>query len=101
MLTLTGTVIAVLPGKPSRPDKTTGEVRCDPILQIQHRTSHESNAEYVLEKIKLKTESQVNAFHKCLGKVVNLPVRVWSQTSGDNGLYLEPGVLPTVVQQAA
>lgn len=101
MLTLTGVVLAVLAGKPTRPDKTTGEVRCDPVVQIQHRTNNEQNAEFIIEKIKLKTEPQIQAFQKCVGKTVHLSVRVWSQISGDNGLWLEAGVLPTVVQQAA
>ena len=101
MLTITGVVLAILPGKPSKPDPKTGEIRCDPIMQIQHRANHESTAEFLIEKIKIKTEVQIQAFMKVIGKTIHLPVRVWSQTSGDNGLWLEAGVLPTVVNTQA
>lgn len=101
MLSIIGVVLAILPGKPSQPDKKTGEVRCDPIMQVQHRSSDLASAEYLIEKIKIKTDVQIHAFQKVIGKTVQFPVRVWSQTSGDNGLWLEAGVLPTVVNTPA
>lgn len=96
MLILTGTVLNIMAGTP---DRKTGEIH--PIVQIQHKTSHDAESEIIIDKIKLKAAVQVEAFRKALGKNVQVPVRTWNTETGNSGYWLEKGVLPTVQQAAA
>ena len=96
MLILTGIVLNIMAGKP---DRKTGEIH--PIVQIQHKTSHDSESEIIIDKIKLKAAVQVEAFRKALGKNVQVPVRTWNTETGSSGYWLENGVLPTVQASAA
>lgn len=95
MLILNGIVLQVVSGKESI-DKTTGAViPATPSAEIQHKLSMEADASFEIEKIKLKSPAQVDAFRKSIGKTINIPCRQWV-SGGKAGLYLEAGVLPTV-----
>jgi len=97
MLILTGMVLNIMAGKP---DRKTGEIH--PIVQIQHKSSHDAESEIIIDKIKLKSSPQVDAFRKALGKNIQVPVRTWnSDAGGGSGYWLENGVLPTVQASAA
>lgn len=95
MLYLIGSIARVSDAIPDT-NKKTGEVGNIWKVQVQHAKSDNANAELDLETIKLKTVVQAEAFRKCLGKTVRVPVQMYA--FGDNpGLWIEKDVLPTVV----
>ena len=99
MLILIGRIERVTHSK-NTVDKDTGEtVSAPPQLSIIHTTNDDPESEQELVKIKLKDPAQAEAFRKCLGQFVRVPVRTW-QSGERSGFWLERGVLPTVLQQA-
>jgi hypothetical protein len=94
MLLLNGLVLQITNGKEVK-NRETGEIRHDPVVQIQHKTTSSPDALIIIDNIKLKDPQQVAAFRSIVGKQMNVPVRTWSTETGE-GFWLEKGVLPTV-----
>lgn len=98
MLYLIGQVVRV--SDPiQQTNKESGEVSNVWKVQVQHTRTDSANAELALESLKLKSQQQADAFRKCLGKQMRVPVGLYA--FGDTpGLWLEKDVLPTPLEQA-
>lgn len=97
MLILIGTVARVT-SKPKEDE--SGKVFDEFHAQIQHSSNMSADSDILIDKIKLKSSAQVDAFRKALGKDVQIAVRTWNQ-GGKSGYWLEEGVLPTIQQAKA
>lgn len=98
MLLLQGEVVRVTLGGVERLNKETGETsKTDPVCFILHAASQDSEADLKVEKLKLKDNSQAEAFRKVQGKTVSVPVNIWATEGGSHGFWLSKGILPTVL----
>jgi hypothetical protein len=100
MLILIGQVARVTAKTKKETDENTGHITevVETHAHIQHSANLSPDADLLIDKIKLKDSSQVDAFRKATGKNVQVAVRTWNQ-GGKSGYWLEAGVLPTVQSQ--
>lgn len=97
MLILIGQVARVTSKTKQQLDENTGknvDVQ-ETHAHIQHSANMSADSDILIDKIKLKDVSQVEAFRKAMGKNIQVAVRTWSQ-GGKSGYWLEQGVLPTI-----